>query len=62
MTPEQLKQTTLDPKKRVTLRVCVPAGEELETERVISDLMGKDAGARFTFITERAHEADELDV
>ena len=62
MTPEQLKQTTLDPKKRMSLRVCVPQGEELETERVISDLMGKDAGARFQFITERAHEVDELDV
>jgi DNA gyrase subunit B/topoisomerase-4 subunit B len=34
----------------------------LETERVISDLMGKDAGARFRFITDSAHEVDELDV
>jgi hypothetical protein len=29
---------------------------------VIADLMGKDPGARFRFIMERADEANELDV
>ena len=30
--------------------------------RVINELMGKDASARFRFIMERAEEAQELDV
>ena len=62
MSPSQLKQTTLDPKTRTSLRVTVHDGEELETDQVISSLLGKDASARFEFITERAHEVDELDV
>jgi DNA gyrase subunit B/topoisomerase-4 subunit B len=62
MNPETLKSTTLDPKSRQTLRVAVPRGEELDTDRMISELMGKDVGARFKLISENAHEIDELDV
>ena len=62
MNPAVLKQTTLDPRFRSTLRVSVPEGEELSTEQVISQLMGKDAAARFRLIHEGAHEVDELDV
>ncbi len=62
MSPAQLKATTLSPRTRTALRVAVHQGEELQTEKVISDLMGKDASARFRFITESAHEVDELDV
>jgi DNA gyrase/topoisomerase IV subunit B len=60
MMPEQLKQTTLDPRRRRALKVTVPSA--LEAERVLSELMGKDAAARYRFITERAREADEIDV
>ena len=62
MPAEQLKVTTLDPKKRRSLRVVVDS--ELETDRVLNELMGKDAQARFKFIMERARETglDELDV
>ena len=59
MMPEQLKATTLDPRRRA-LKVTVP--DVLDAERTFSDLMGKDAGARYRFITERAREADALDV
>ncbi len=62
MNPVTLRQTTLDPKTRSTLRVTIMSGEELETDQTISELMGKDAGARFRFITDAAHEVDELDV
>jgi DNA gyrase subunit B/topoisomerase-4 subunit B len=62
MSPAQLKETTLSPRTRTALRVAVHPGEELQTEKVISELMGKDASARFRFITESAHEVDELDV
>lgn len=62
MPAEQLKATTLDPKKRRALRVIVDS--EIETDRVLNELMGKDAQARFRFIMERARETDasELDV
>jgi DNA gyrase/topoisomerase IV subunit B len=60
MMPETLKSTTLDPKKRQLIQVSIR--DELATDRTISDLMGKDAGARYSFIMERAAEADALDV
>jgi DNA gyrase/topoisomerase IV subunit B len=60
MNPETLKQTTLDPRRRAGLRVRIV--DELETDRVLNELMGKDASARFRFIMERAEEVDELDV
>jgi DNA gyrase subunit B/topoisomerase-4 subunit B len=60
MMPEMLKQTTLDAKKRTLLRVVVD--DISETDRLLGELMGKDAQARFRFIMERAGEADSLDV
>ena len=62
MTADELKSTTLDPKKRLSLRVTVTPEAELETDRVINDLLGKDVSARFKFIMERAGEVQELDV
>jgi DNA gyrase subunit B/topoisomerase-4 subunit B len=62
MNPETLKQTTLDPKSRQTLRVRVLPGEELSTDTIIAELMGKDVGARFRLITENAASLDDLDV
>ena len=62
MNPDTLKMTTLDPKTRQPLRVTVKDGEQLLTDQVISDLMGKDVGARFKMITENAAEIGELDV
>ena len=62
MMPEQLKATTLDPRRRRALKVTVP--DVLEAERTLGELMGKDASARYRFIMETARtvEADELDV
>ena len=62
MNPETLKSTTLDPKSRQTLRVTVKDTELLSTDRVISELMGKDVAARFKLITENAAEIGDLDV
>ena len=56
MSADELKTTTLDPDKRRLLRVIID--EEVATDQVINDLMGKDASARFRFIMERAAEAD----
>ncbi|MFO0697148.1 MAG: DNA topoisomerase IV subunit B [Polyangiales bacterium] len=62
MTAEELKSTTLDPRRRRALRVTIE--EELETDRVLNDLMGKDASARYQFIMEHAPKAtaDDLDL
>jgi DNA gyrase subunit B/topoisomerase-4 subunit B len=62
MSPEMLKQTTLDPRRRAALRIAIQEGEELETDQVIGELLGKDVGARFRLIHEGAREVDELDV
>ena len=60
MTADELKSTTLDPRRRMSLRVTID--NDLETDRVINDLLGKDVSARFKFIMERAAEVKELDV
>ena len=60
MPADDLKRTTLDPKKRRALRVSID--NELETDKVINELLGKDVSARFKFIMERAGEVKELDV
>lgn len=62
MTAEELKQTTLDVRRRRALRVTIE--QELETDRVLNELMGKDASARYTYIMEHAPRAsvEELDL
>jgi len=60
MMPKVLWETTLNPKTRRLLRVEI--ADQIVTDRVINELMGKDASARFRFIMERAEEAEELDV
>jgi DNA gyrase subunit B/topoisomerase-4 subunit B len=60
MMPQVLWNTTLNPKTRRLMRVEID--DHLETDRVISDLMGRDASARFRFIMDRAEEAVEIDV
>ena len=60
MMPKVLWETTLNPKTRRLLRVHI--ADHIITDRVINDLMGKDASARFRFIMERAEEAEALDV
>jgi DNA gyrase subunit B len=60
MMPKVLWETTLNPRTRRLLRVEV--SDQIVTDRVINELMGKDPSARFRFIMERAEEAEELDV
>jgi DNA gyrase subunit B len=60
MMPEQLRETTLDPRRRRAVKVTVP--DVLEAERTLGELMGRDAAARYRFITERAKDAENLDL
>ena len=60
MMPKVLWETTLNPRTRRLLRVAI--ADHILTDRVINELMGKDASARFKFIMERAEQAEELDI
>jgi DNA gyrase subunit B/topoisomerase-4 subunit B len=60
MMPKVLWETTLNPRTRRLLRVDIL--DQIVTDRVINELMGKDPSARFRFIMDRAEEAEELDV
>jgi DNA topoisomerase IV B subunit len=60
MMPKDLWETTLNPASRRLLKVEID--DQLETDRIMNDLMGRDASARFRFIMERAEEAQEIDV
>jgi len=64
MMPAQLKETTMDPRKRTLLRVAVLDEARESTGDTVERLMGNKPEARFAFISERAafaHEAD-LDI
>ncbi|PRX10394.1 UNVERIFIED_ORG: topoisomerase-4 subunit B [Martelella mediterranea] len=62
MLPAQLKETTMDPKKRMLLRVDIDAVDFEGTKVAVDDLMGTKADARFRFIQENAAFAENLDI
>jgi len=62
MMASQLKETTMDPRKRTLARVTLPSSED-DIEDLVERLMGKKADARFRFIQDNARFAQEdLDV
>lgn len=63
MMASQLKETTMDPRKRTLLRVDVSEAEAA-TKDAVDALMGTKPEARFRFIQERAEfaETDVLDI
>lgn len=69
MMPAQLRDTTMDPRKRSLLRVIVapPHAEDRldaikETESLVESLMGRKAELRFQFIQENARFVKEVDI
>ncbi|MEI2387531.1 DNA topoisomerase IV subunit B [Breoghania sp. JC706] len=62
MLPAQLKETTMDPTKRMLLQVRVAADEEEVTGDTVDRLMGTKPEARFIFIKENAEFATDLDI
>jgi topoisomerase IV subunit B len=64
MMATQLKETTMDPRRRTLLRVMVVEDDRKATAKSVERLMGNKAEARFEFIQERAEFADDemLDV
>jgi topoisomerase-4 subunit B len=64
MMAAQLKETTMDRRKRTLLQVRIAEADEAATTKSVERLMGTKAEARFEFIQERAEFATDqmLDV
>jgi len=69
MMPAQLRDTTMDPRKRSLLRVTIPragdpesADEIKDTENLVESLMGRKAELRFQFIQDNAQFVKDVDV
>lgn len=60
MDPEQLWETTMDPSRRVLLKVTMDAASE--AEKLFSVLMGEDVEPRRKYIEDHALEVKNLDV
>jgi topoisomerase-4 subunit B len=58
MMAHQLKETTMDPRKRTLLQVRIVEDDKNATAKSVERLMGNKAEARFEFIQERAAFAD----
>jgi topoisomerase-4 subunit B len=69
MPPAQLKETTMDPKRRTLIRVMLPAGrteedreEAKEAAHLVETLMGRKPELRFHYIQKHARFVRDLDV
>ncbi|EAU42470.1 DNA topoisomerase IV subunit B [Fulvimarina pelagi HTCC2506] len=62
MLPGQLKETTMDPKKRTLLQVVMDEAPEAGTSGAVDALMGNKPDLRFRFIQERSAFVDDLDI
>ena len=62
MNAPQLKETTMDPKKRLLLRVDIGEGDKSTLAETVNALMGSKPEARFRFIQDRAAFAKDLDI
>jgi len=60
MDPEQLRETTMDPQKRILLQVTIE--DALEAERLFSILMGNNVEERRNFIEQKAKFVRNLDI
>jgi topoisomerase-4 subunit B len=62
MLATQLKETTMDPKKRSLLRVTLLESERATTAKIVEQLMGNKPEERFKFISERAEFVPEAEL
>ena len=62
MPPSLLKETTMDPRRRVLLRVIAPPEQRARTAEVVESLMGRRPELRFQFLQEHAGEVAEIDI
>ena len=61
MNPMQLRETTMDPKTRMLIRITLPADveERAGVRDLVDRLMGTNPAHRFAFIQENAAAVDE---
>ena len=62
MPAAQLRETTMDHKRRTLLKISIPHGEEKKIARRVEDLMGRKPETRFAFIREHAGFVSNLDI
>ena len=62
MPPMALKETTMDPKRRVLLKVQVAPDDRATTNALVESLMGRRPELRFQFIQDRARTVEDVDV
>jgi DNA gyrase subunit B/topoisomerase-4 subunit B len=60
MPAQYLKETTLDPKGRILLRVDIEA--QLEADKTFQQLLGKDPSQRYGIIMSEANLVEDLDI
>ncbi|NIS74055.1 MAG: DNA topoisomerase IV subunit B, partial [Deltaproteobacteria bacterium] len=60
MNPQQLWETTMDPKKRTLLQVSIE--DSVRAEEIFSTLMGDQVEPRKEFIAHHALEVRNLDI
>ena len=58
----QLKETTMDINTRSLIRVTVPTSDYKKTNKLISNIMGKNADLRLKFIEENAPKVKNIDL
>jgi DNA gyrase/topoisomerase IV subunit B len=59
MNSAELKETTMDPKSRMTLQVTVEDAER--TNEALETLLGREPARRYTFIQENAAFVRDID-
>lgn len=59
MSPQQLKETTLDPASRTLYRVCLR--DDQAADQAVRDCFGKDPQPRFQLVMEHAREVEAQD-
>ncbi len=62
MNPDQLKETTMDPKYRKLIRINIPVDGLDETKHLVERLMGKNPELRYQYIKDNAQFVSQLDL
>jgi topoisomerase-4 subunit B len=62
MPPQQLRETTMNPRTRSLLKVVLPQERRAETMELVEALMGRKPELRFRFIQDNAARVDEAAV
>lgn len=62
MRAQQLKETTMDPKKRTLIQLTIDDATAMDTNQIVDDLMGNKPESRYIFIQKNALSVSNLDI